>query len=455
MRKFSAFLAFILLLSVFSVTAYAQDIPARVEVSRTEDNAVSVVVYIKEITKLVSMRVVVEYVAAEYKYRQGEEITYTDENGDEYAVLPGMWTFGALANGKGCTGAFVSINGVTKSSETAVCRFVVEAVDGNADVSDLSVSVTELVTDDNNEENDIYNKTIISMGSASYDKPTVFNTVSCDGALTLRDISTENDAVFVPESIDGTVLRRVKTEGDISIPFLIFGRNILSVNEGAFSEKTTVVAPKGSAPVGVARKCGAMYLEYNESVVIDVENKLIITDAFLVNKKDMLFSGNADYEINPSYVYDGGYFGTGSKVSVVSNNKKLEMTLCVKGDVNGDSVCDVVDVALCERFINGFLWADELEKVSMDMDNNGKIDVSDYSAMVNVALDGEYRIFNGIKGDIDGDYAVDALDVVAFNRLSSETDLSTEEQAKCDFDNDGKITEADKAVLIELVFNYV
>ncbi len=453
MKKFSLLLACVLLLSVFSVTAYAQDIPVRVEFSE-KDDVVDILVFVNNVTKLVSMRVVVEYNATEYKYKLGEEVTYTDENGDEYANLPGMWAFGALSGGKGCTCAFVSINGVTKNSETAVCRFTIEAVDGSTDKSDFKVSVTELITDDNDEENDIYGKTIISMGDALFDKPVVFNTVSYADTLTLTEIITENDVVFIPENIDGRVLRRVKTESDIRIPFLVFGRNVLGVNAGAFSEKTTIIAPEGSAPVAVARKDSRKYLEYNENIVIDTESKLILTDVFLANKSDAMFSGNAEYRIVPSYKYAGGYFGTGSKVEIVSGNKKLEMTLCVKGDVNGDSVCDVIDVVLCEKIINSAMSADALEKVSMDMDNNGELNIADYSAIVNIALDGEYKIFEGVKGDINGDYVVDVLDVVAFNGFLADTDLSVEEKTMCDFDNDGKITPEDKEILIELVMNF-
>lgn len=455
MKKLSIILALVLLMSVFSVTAYAQDIPVRADITETADGELNVKVYVENVEKLVSLRVLLEYDTAKYTYKQGAESTYTDENGDETANLYGIWVFGALANGSGCTGAFVSVNGVTKSDETQACEFVIEAVDGDVNARDITITVTELITDDNNEENDIYEKTVISFQNAVCDKETVFNTLSQKGALTLTGLVTENEAVFIPEAIDGNALRRIKTENTFSIPILIFGRNILGVNEDAFSENTTVVAPKGSAPVAVARKNGGKYLEYNESVVIDSESKYILTDAFLVNESNALFSGDADYEITPSYIYAGGYYGTGSTVTVFSGNKLLDMTLCVKGDVNGDSVCDAIDVTLCEKYVNGLKDMSDLEKAASDLNLDGEVTAADYSQIVNISLEGEYKIFKGIRGDVNGDYTVDALDIAAFNRSMAKSDLSEEEKAVCDFDNDGEVTEADREILTELAINFI
>lgn len=456
MKKIAFGLAIILCLSIFSITVYAQqNIPVSAVVSELSQSELSVKIYTQDVKKLVSMRVLIEYDASRYTLKQGKASTHTDSYGDEAENLPGMWVLGTLANGTGCTGSFISVNGVTKSGETAACEFILTSNDGDVSTRDVVVSVTELITDDNNSENDIRKKTVLSYESAIQDKKVVFNYITENGAATITEIATENEAVFVPDTIDGLILRRIKTDAPCEIPFLVFDRNILGVDNGAFNEKNTVVAPLGSAPVAAVRKTGGKHLAYTENVVVDTENKLIYTDSFLTNTESVLFSGTADFEISPSYIYTGGYYGTGTIISVSSGNKFLDLVLCVKGDVNGDSVCDALDANLCEKVSNGHKKPSLLEEKAVDFNFDNNVTVEDYAQAVNIALSGEYQLFDGVRGDLNDDYTVDILDITEFNRLCNKTDLTENEKAFCDFNNDGEITDTDRELLTEIIFDFV
>ena len=72
-----------------------------------------------------------------------------------------------------------------------------------------------------------------------------------------------------------------------------------------------------------------------------------------------------------------------------------------------------------------------------------------------MALGSDYKIFDGIRGDLNGDYAVDTLDIFVFNRKISDKSISAEEKAEIDFDNNGVLNSADRDILNELVMTFI
>ena len=107
------------------------------------------------------------------------------------------------------------------------------------------------------------------------------------------------------------------------------------------------------------------------------------------NIKDILgVSKNAAIEINGSYKYgDTELYGTGSVISVYDGESFVgEYTLVVDGDTNGDSVCDVLDCAQVARVTSGYDSFEGAYKLAANSDCNNEIDVNDYQAIVNAAL---------------------------------------------------------------------
>jgi hypothetical protein len=80
--------------------------------------------------------------------------------------------------------------------------------------------------------------------------------------------------------------------------------------------------------------------------------------------------------------------GTGSSVQITDSTGAViaEYTLVVRGDVNGDSVCDVLDCMLIELAQTHNTTLDGVYLAAGDLAENGEITVEDFSAVVNKAL---------------------------------------------------------------------
>ncbi len=100
------------------------------------------------------------------------------------------------------------------------------------------------------------------------------------------------------------------------------------------------------------------------------------------------FGQNTTNHCVPSYTNgEEDFFGTGSSVVVYLNGKPDSVfSLVVYGDLNGDSVCDVLDCAEIEKAANKQITLSGNYFAAGDMNNNNKIDVRDYQSMVNKAL---------------------------------------------------------------------
>lgn len=456
MKKIVVLLSFVMFFSLFSVTVYAKnDVPLSAEFSETSDGDLRIVIYVENVKKLVSLRSVVEYDTSVYNLKSAKASTYTDSYGEEADNIPGVWVFGILSDKSGCTGAFISVGGVTKTVRTAACEFIFESGNGEFNTEDFVLSIKEFITDDNDEENDIYQKTIIPIKEANVDVTNIFGYKIQNETVTITEFKTSDNVVFIPQYIDGLTVRSVNTENKCENPFIVFDRNVLSVSDSVFSSDNTVIAPFGSAPTAAVTKVGGKYLGYYENITPDLSENVLYTDQFLINDSSMIFSCTADFTVQPSHNILKNYLGTGTVIALKNGENSTDFTLCVKGDVNGDSVCDALDTVFSERYINSVDELSAIEKKSADFDGDNKVNTQDYTQLVNLALGSDYKIFDGIRGDVNGDYAVDILDIQAFNKKISDKSLSAEEKAKIDFNNDGILNSDDKAILNELIMMFV
>lgn len=83
------------------------------------------------------------------------------------------------------------------------------------------------------------------------------------------------------------------------------------------------------------------------------------------------------------------FYGTGTIVTVFDGNDYIgDFTLIVEGDVNGDSVCDVIDCAQVARASNGYDTLEGAYAMAADSNMDKVVDITDYQAIVNKALVG-------------------------------------------------------------------
>ncbi|MGN1315965.1 MAG: leucine-rich repeat protein [Acutalibacteraceae bacterium] len=82
----------------------------------------------------------------------------------------------------------------------------------------------------------------------------------------------------------------------------------------------------------------------------------------------------------------GSYFGTGTTFDYMADGTTQNFSVVVKGDTNGDSVCDVLDAAQACLVSNHLSDFSDIQKDASDFNGDGEVSVEDYSAIVNMAL---------------------------------------------------------------------
>ncbi len=132
------------------------------------------------------------------------------------------------------------------------------------------------------------------------------------------------------------------------------------------------------------------YMYAKDKTEIDVHNMLIYTTQFA--QKDFSSIIGVQETVShfsvPSYVYRGtNYFGTGSLFYIYENGVVVESyTVIVEGDINGDSVVDVLDASAVEQATNSHRELTGNYHLAGDSNRDGVIDVVDYQAVVNRAI---------------------------------------------------------------------
>lgn len=106
-------------------------------------------------------------------------------------------------------------------------------------------------------------------------------------------------------------------------------------------------------------------------------------------KIEEVFNVNDGFELQTEHSLEG-YCGTGTVVKVLDENNTVvkEYKIVVQGDVNGDSVCDVIDCMLLElaRHESNNVSIDGVYLLAGDFTEDGKIEINDFNAVVNKAI---------------------------------------------------------------------
>ena len=84
-----------------------------------------------------------------------------------------------------------------------------------------------------------------------------------------------------------------------------------------------------------------------------------------------------------------GVIGTGATVSISNGKRSDTFTICLKGDVNGDSMCDGLDMSLLIELVNsGKKEYSAVQLSAMDLNCDGELDSKDIEQYKNIIFNG-------------------------------------------------------------------
>lgn len=133
-------------------------------------------------------------------------------------------------------------------------------------------------------------------------------------------------------------------------------------------------------------------LNDTEDTTVNLANNLIITDIKKCSDSAEIvsFSDSTQVVVNASYTNGNTeYYGTGTTLTLFENGVHVgDYTVVVVGDLNGDSVCDVLDASKTEKISNSHTTATYLEAYAANGEISDTVDVNSYQYVVNMALAG-------------------------------------------------------------------
>lgn len=123
---------------------------------------------------------------------------------------------------------------------------------------------------------------------------------------------------------------------------------------------------------------------------VNFPNQLVFTSLLMCNDINNVVSAPEEMTLttDSSFAYEGNIlYGTGSSVTIFDGEDYMgDYTVIVTGDLNGDSVCDVIDAALASLYSADLIIPSTNEIYAANGEIAEEIDTLDYQNVVNIAL---------------------------------------------------------------------
>ena len=284
------------------------------------------------------------------------------------------------------SGALIVINNNFNDGQIRF-SYIMQNGDFSEDTNLITISATPLISPDEH----------YTMTSSGIDVCDInFNDVTLDYIV-------DSDCIFLPTVIDPTCTEDGYTSYDCSCGEAYTAEPTPSLG-GHNYQITDIESTHPHIVTCTCSRCGdekteesvdsscieCMHIVGSENTRIDYDNHLIFTNVQTCSDITEIIgvSETATTITTASHIFGNYEFlGTGTIISVYDNDVHIgDYTLIVSGDVNGDSVCDVLDCAQVALVKNGHKTLDDVYALAADVNMDEVIDINDYQEIVNITL---------------------------------------------------------------------
>ncbi len=215
---------------------------------------------------------------------------------------------------------------------------------------------------------------------------------------TLSENAFLNKVSVVSVNIPGTVESIVNNcfTGCTNLKKVVIPESVTEIADNAFNGcgNLTIYCYEGSYAQSYAEENGIPYVLLDlvpvGKTVINEEAGIIFTHQKFKTQVDEIVKADSSYTVMaiPSAMSSkANYYGTGSVLYFFRNGSLVyTYNVVVYGDVNGDSVVDVLDVAMVRLASSDLRTLEDNYFLATDFANDGTVDVSDYQQVINLAL---------------------------------------------------------------------
>lgn len=252
------------------------------------------------------------------------------------------------------------------------CNFTLETLNGNYVITDyigqgVNVSIPSQID----------GKAVNKIASNAFRDSDTIKTVTVNNGIA----SIGNTAFMNCTSLEGIYVPSSVTEIG---PNAFYGCN----------ENLIIYCHSGSAAHQYAIENNIKFfiidLKRSEDTTIDLANSIILTNTkYCSDLSDIVsFANSTQIVVNASHINNNTeYCGTGTMLTLFENGVHIgDYTIVVVGDINGDSVCDVLDASKAEKIANANATATYLEAYAANGEASDAVDVNSYQYVVNMAL---------------------------------------------------------------------
>ncbi len=297
-----------------------------------------------------------------------------------------------------------------KTADVYVGKYLIETYSQNLQVKSGTLGIADYVLD--------YSaiKTVklpesLKFIDGSFENITSIDVSSMDMwlGLTFNNPDAIQDLKNIYISVKGTIPTEIEIPRDVTtIKSYVLGNcsnlqtvtipeTVTIIEDNAFYNYTPgrlrIYCLNGSVAHDYAMNKGILYKTFDivsKGVArIDHVNKRIYTDVYNLSNIYSLITvtdEKSHFALGSQYSNGNHIWGTGSTITIYEGENRADYTLIINGDINGDSVIDVLDVSYIEKTMNNNYELDDHSAVAADVNGDSQITVADYQQALNTVL---------------------------------------------------------------------